>query len=145
MGLGIHPIVGAVAIASLGAVLCIILLFLVDGWCKRTALILASLFLLVPAMWLLVMLNPELVDARFRTYKELYRDIQPGMMRSEVMELVERHYPSGGDRLAPKVLEDSDSRLGFFMNPENSTEPNCEGIFLEMREDKVVAKSYSAD
>ena len=45
----------------------------------------------------------------------------------------------------PKVLEDSDTRLDFFMNPERSTEPNCEGIFLQMQENKVVKKSYSAD
>ena len=27
------------------------------------------------------------------------------------------------------------------MNPEDSTEPNCEGIFLRMQDNKVVRKS----
>ena len=129
----------------LGAIVCIALACRTSRRLKRSLLIVCALFLLAPSGLVVVILKPELVDARFRTYKRLYRDIQVGMSRSQVIELVDRHYPSVGKRLRPKVLEDSDARLDFFMNPENSTQPNCEGIFLRMQEDKVVKKSYSAD
>lgn len=31
------------------------------------------------------------------------------------------------------------------MNPETSTEPNCEGIFLKFEDGRVTAKDDSAD
>ena len=145
MSLGIHPIFLIVAITLLGAVVCIAFACLTARWLKRGILLAVALLLLAPSGFVLAMLKPELVDARFRTYKGLYRNIQVGMTRSEVMHLVEQHYPPGGKRLAPRVLEDSDANLDFFMNPETSTEPNCEGIFLQMQRDKVVKKSYTAD
>jgi hypothetical protein len=61
------------------------------------------------------------------------------------MTLVDQHYPFDGERLRPNVIENSDIKLSFFMNPEDSTEPNCEGIFLRMRDNKVVRKSYARD
>ena len=92
-----------------------------------------------------MVLKPELIDGRYKTYKQLYGDIDIGMSRSQVMKLVGQYYPSGGKRLRPKVLEDSDYKLSFFMNPEESSDPNCEGIFLEIQDDKVVRKSYARD
>lgn len=35
--------------------------------------------------------------------------------------------------------------LSFFMNPETSREPNCEGIFLTLEASRVTKKVYSAD
>ena len=67
------------------------------------------------------------------------------MTRDEVNLLLDRHYPELGARQRPKVMEDTSERLGFFMNPETSREPNCEGIFLSIREGQVIAKSYSED
>jgi hypothetical protein len=145
MGFGLHPLFLIVGITLIGAIACVVFACRTSNWLKRVILIVVTLVLLAPSGLLTVMLKPELVDARFRTYKRLYRDIQIGMTRSEVMELVRHHYPSDGKRLEPKVMEDSTNGLGFFMNPEQSREPNCEGIFLQMQEDKVVKKQYSAD
>jgi len=64
---------------------------------------------------------------------------------AEVMTLVDQHYPSEGERLRPNLIEGSDKKLSFFMNPEDSAEPNCEGIFLQMQDNKVVRKSYARD
>jgi hypothetical protein len=145
MGLGIHPIYVIAGLTLVGAIGCIVFACRATGWIKRAMLLLVAVILLAPTGLLASMLKPELVDARFRTYKRLYGDIQIGMTRAEVMTTVQRHYPSGGKRMEPKVLEDSTNRLDFFMNPEGSREPNCEGIFLQMQEDRVVKKSYSED
>ena len=64
---------------------------------------------------------------------------------AEVMTLVDQHYPSEGERLRPNLIEGSGKKLSFFMNPEDSAEPNCEGIFLRMQDNKVVRKSYARD
>ena len=64
---------------------------------------------------------------------------------AEVMTLVDQHYPSEGERLRPNLIEGSGKKLSFFMNPEDSAEPNCEGIFLQMQDNKVVRKSYARD
>jgi len=108
-------------------------------------LIVVALFLLAPSGAALICLKPELVDGRYSTYKQLYGDIEVGMSRAQVMKLVDQHYPSGGKRLRPKVLEDSEVKLSFFMNPEDSAAPDCEGIFLQMEDDSVVKKSYVRD
>ena len=105
----------------------------------------AALFLLVPSGVALIGFKPELVDDKFKTYKQLFGDIEVAMSRADVMTLIDQHYPSEGERLRPNIIEDSDKKLGFFMNPEDSTEPNCEGIFLRMQGDKVVRKSYARD
>jgi len=71
--------------------------------------------------------------------------IQPGMTRFEVLASLERHYPAGGPRQRPKIMKDTADELGFFMNPEDSYEPNCEGIFLDFADGKVTRKRYSRD
>lgn len=145
MDFGQHPIFPIAAVTLVGALACLVFACLASRWLKRSLLILVALVLLAPSGLALVVLKPELVDARVRTYKRFYRDIQVGMTRPEVMELVDRHYPPRGDRLRPEVIKDSDGQLGFHMNPEDPSGPNCEGIFLKMREDRVVNKTYSAD
>ena len=145
MVFGLHPIFLIAAVTLTGAIACLVFACQASRWLKRCILIVVALVLLAPSGLVLMILKPELVDARFRTYKQLYGDIQVGMSRAEVMTLVDQHYPSGGRRLRPKVLEDSDDELSFFMNPEESREPNCEGIFLQMQEDAVVKKSYARD
>lgn len=147
MGFGLHPIFLIAGVTLLGAIACLVFACLASRWLKRSILIVVALVLLTPSGLALIMLKPELVDARFRTYKRLYGDIQVGMSRSEVMTLVIKHYPNEGKRLSPKVIENSETRLAFFMNPEDeeSGEPNCEGIFLNMQDDAVVEKSYSRD
>lgn len=94
---------------------------------------------------MLLMLKPELIDARFRTYKAFYRDIEIGMKREDVDALLERRYPAGGERQRPMLMNNAADAVGYFMNPEESTEPNCEGIFLKLKDGRVTEKQYSAD
>ena len=145
MGFGLHPLILIAAVTLIGAVACLVFAYLASHWLKRGILIVAALFLLGPSGVALICFKPELVDDRFRTYKQLFGDIEVGMSRAEVMTLVGQHYPSEGERLRPKIIEDSDKKLSFFMNPEDLTEPNCEGIFLRMQDNKVVRKSYARD
>ncbi|MFT5109867.1 MAG: hypothetical protein ACI9UA_005519 [Pseudoalteromonas tetraodonis] len=42
-------------------------------------------------------------------------------------------------------MDDTSERFGFFMNPEHSKDPNCEGIFLSLHKGTVAKKVYSAD
>ena len=145
MGFELHPIFLIAAVTLIGAVACLVFAYLTSKWIKRGILIVAALFLLCPSGVALIGFKPELVDDRFKTYKQLFGDIEVGMSRADVMTLIDQHYPSEGERLRPNIIEDSDKKLGFFMNPEDSTEPNCEGIFLRMQGDKVVRKSYARD
>ena len=130
MSLGLHPIVLAAIVGGILAVIVGVIAIRSRSTTTRLFLAVLGLFLLVPTGFVIVGLNPWLVDARFRVYRSFYRDIEIGMTRSQVMELVHRHYPTGGVRKTPKVMENSPTRLEFFMNPEDSREPNCEGIFL---------------
>lgn len=145
MGFELHPIFLIAAVTLIGSVACLVFAYLASHWLKRGILILAALFLLVPSGVALIGFKPELVDDRFKTYKQLFGDIEVGMSRADVMTLIDQHYPSEGERLRPNIIEDSYKKLSFFMNPEDSTEPNCEGIFLRMQGDKVVRKSYARD
>lgn len=103
-----------------------------------------AIVLLLPAAWFLLALNPWMHDARFRAYRSFYQDLKPGMTRDEVLKLVDSRYPASGERKAPKMMEDP-PRLWFFMNPEHSREPNCEGIFLSFQDGRMISKSYSPD
>ena len=145
MEFGVHPLFVIAAVTLIGTLACLFFACLASNWLKRGILIVAALFLLTPSGVALLCSNPELVDGRYETYKQLYGDIHVGMSRAEVMTRVDRHYPSGGERLRPDIIEDSDKKLSFFMNPEDSTEPNCEGIFLKLENDAVVKKSYARD
>ena len=140
-----HPLFLIAVVALIGAVACLNFAFLASNWLKRGILIVAALFLLAPSGAALICIKPELVDGRYSTYKQLIGHIEVGMSRAQVMKLVDQHYPSGGKRLRPKVLEDSEVKLSFFMNPEDSAAPDCEGIFLQMEDDSVVKKSYVRD
>ena len=142
---GLHPLFLIAAVTLIGTLACLFFACLASNWLKRGILIVAALFLLTPSGVALLCIKPELVDGRYKTYKQLFGDIEVGMSRAEVMTLVDRHYPSEGERLPPDVIEDSDKKLSFFMNPEDSTEPNCEGIFLKLENDAVVKKSYARD
>jgi hypothetical protein len=108
-------------------------------------MLLVALVSLAPSAYVVLAIFPELADARFRTYKGFYRDIHVGMTREQVLAAMERRYPKSGKRQPPRILENATNRLGFFMNPEKSVEPNCEGIFLNLESNRVVSKVYSAD
>lgn len=145
MNFEVHPLV----LLSLGSAF----LALVVAFCAyitrdgriRAFLIVVMLALLIPGAGMLLMLHPELIDGRIGTYKAFYGDIQAGMTREEVFAAMDRRYPAEGSRQRPTVMEDKPDRLGFFMNPEDSGEPNCEGIFLELNQGRVAGKNYSSD
>jgi hypothetical protein len=86
--------------------------------------------------------NPWLVDARYRTYMQFYWSLGKGMSREEVMAMLEKAYPPTGPRIRPRIIEDSGTRLGFHMNPENQPQPDHEAIYLKLEAGKVMGKSY---
>ena len=94
---------------------------------------------------LLLVLAPELHDPRFRTYKRFYNDLRLGMTQAEILAAVEKHYPKNGRRQSPKMSIEGKDYVGFFMNPENSGEPNCEGIFVYLENGRVQRIIYSPD
>jgi hypothetical protein len=97
------------------------------------------------AVYVCVLTHRELIDARYRTYNELYHDIHTGMTREEVFRTVERRYPANGPRKKPRIGRDSEKELYIFMDPEMSVEPNCEGILLRLDAGRVTDKEYSPD
>jgi phosphoglycerol transferase MdoB-like AlkP superfamily enzyme len=142
---GLHPIV---LIAVIGIVVAFGLL--IGAFCaKRKMFKLASLagavVCVAPAAFVFCVLNPWVVDGRYRTYRAFYSEIQVGMTKQELNNLIDKHYPSAGPRKRPTVMRDTPDAIGFFMNPEHSREPNCEGVFLTLSEGRVTAKRYSAD
>ncbi len=145
MGIGIHPFILIAIAGAFAALVAIILAFKARSGVGIALLAALALVCLVPAGLVFVMFHPELVDARFRTYKRFYHDIEIGMTREQVLAAMDRFYPASGLRKRPSIMEDTPDRLGFFMNPETSREPNCEGIFLTLENDKVTKKTYSPD
>ena len=113
-------------------------------WTRAGLMSLAGLIFL-PSLFFMLALNAWITDARFRTYRNFYYDIEKGMSRAEVLEVMKANYPVGGLRKGPIVSQDEEESLWFFMNPEDSREPNCEGIFLSLWDGRVISKSYSPD
>lgn len=145
MRFGIHP---AFLIAGFGLLIALVLVFFAcrarSGFATGLLLFFALVFT-APTIFIFLVFHPELVDGRFRTYKAFYHDIQVGMTRDQVVAAMEARYPKNGKRQRPKIIEDSSERLGYFMNPEGSREPGCEGIFIGFRNGCVVNKTYSPD
>ncbi len=141
----IHPIVLIAALGAIAALIAVILACRVRRGLVRGVLVFLALAFLVPVAYVSSALHPEWVDDRFRTYKAFYRDVQIGMTRAQVFSALERRYPAGGPRQRPMVMQNDPDRLGFFMNPETSREPNCEGIFLTLHGGRVAEKDYSPD
>lgn len=112
----------------------------------KALLVMLAIVSAAPAGLVVMVSYPEWIDPRFRAYKDFHAAIETGMSRSEVMALLEKHYPEGGARSRPTIfLEDEDS-LNFFMHPEDGhSEPNCEGILLKLDNDRVASKTYSPD
>jgi hypothetical protein len=105
----------------------------------------AAIVLCLPGVYVFLAFHQELVDVRIRTYKAFYADVRVGMTRAEVLSLLERDYPKGGPRQLPKIVEDATERLSFCMSPENERDPNCEGIYVTFKEDRVTKKEYVRD
>ena len=141
----IHPAILIAGLCAIVSFIAAVFAFRASSIFRRILLGAVALLCIIPSVYVFLAFHPELVDDRFHTYKAFYQDIHAGMTRDEVNSLLERHYPIPGARQRPKVMEDTSERLGFFMNPESSREPNCEGIFLSIREGHVIAKEYSKD
>jgi drug/metabolite transporter superfamily protein YnfA len=140
-----HPLLLLVGLFAAAAIACCFAVCFARRAPARWLLAIGGLVFAAPAGWAFTVLHPELFDARFRAFKQLYGEIHAEMTRDEVLQLVDQHYPVGGLRGAPKLYEESSEKLGFFMNPEFSTEPNCEAIILTMRVGRVERKEYSPD
>ncbi len=145
MWIGIHPIFIIAAIVLICLLICIFAVIKFKNRILKYILsVMVIIFFSISGL-IIAALKPELIDARFRTYKNLYKEINIGMSRADVMSLIVHNYPAEGKRLPPIVLENSETKLDLFMNPEKSKEPNCEGIFLKLENDKVIEKTYSRD
>jgi hypothetical protein len=145
MNSSVHPYMLIAALGALVALVAIVIACRARRGIITAMMIVLALAFIVPASYLFLMFHPELVDGRFRTYKRFYRDIEAGMTREQVLAAMERHYPAIGPRERPMIIDDTPRRLAFFMNPETSREPNCEGIFLTLEAGRVTRMSYSAD
>ncbi len=145
MAFGIHPVIVIAAFAAILALIAVVIACVARSGVMSMVMGVLALVFLLPAVYVFLGFHPELIDARFRTYKTLYRDIQIGMTRNEVLATVDRLYPKAGKRQRPKVFDDQPDQLGFFMNPETSTEPNCEGISVMFKNGRVTKKEYLPD
>ncbi len=145
MSSSIHPIFVLAALGLAASVILLITVFWVRHWGLKMLLGLIAVVTLSPTGMVLMALHPEWVDARFRSYKDFYARIEVGMTRAEIIALQDRLYPEGGPRQKPRIIIEDDRSLTFFMHPEDSTEPNCEGILLAFAEGKLKSKTYSPD
>jgi hypothetical protein len=145
MNSGVHSFVLIAAFGALAALVAIIIACRARRGLVTAMMIVLALALMIPAGFVIMAFHPELVDGRFRTYKEFYRDIEVGMTCEQVLAAMEERYPANGPRKRPMIIGDTPQSLDFFMNPETSREPNCEGIFLMLEAGRVTRMSYSAD
>jgi Zn-dependent protease with chaperone function len=141
----IHPLILAAAVCAVIALAGIVIGWFVRGTTAKAVLFVLALIFLLPAGYVFLAFHPWLVDSRFRTYRAFYQDIKVGMTREQVLATLENRYPANGPRKPPTVMNDTAEALGFFMNPETSREPNCEGIFLTLERGRVIKKVYSPD
>ena len=130
---------------ALLALIAVVMACIVRSGGVRALMIVLAFVCLLPSAYVFLAFHPELVDGRFRTYKTFYHDIQVGMTREQVLAAMDRRYPADGPRKRPKIMDDTPTSLGFFMNPETSREPNCEGIFLTLEGGCVTKIVYSPD
>lgn len=141
----IHPFIWFAVVATAVAFAAAILACRASRVVFRVLLGLVALVCLLPAAFVTAIYFPELVDERYWVYKSFYNDIKDGMTRDEVFALVDRRYPANGPRMRPKVVYEEPDKIGFFMNPERSGDPNCEGILLRLSAGRVIEKRYSPD
>ncbi|WP_395739539.1 hypothetical protein [Prosthecobacter sp.] len=140
-----HPIFVLAALGIASTVLMLFIAFRVRRLGLKLLLVLISVLTLAPAGLVLASAYPEWIDARYRSYKTFFADIQLGMTRDEVMAVQARLYPEGGPRKKPSILVEDERSITFFMHPEHTTEPNCEGIFLAFENGRLKSKTYSPD
>lgn len=112
---------------------------------KRVTGLAVATLLVFPGAFLALAKYEQYLDPRYRAFRAFYNSIEVGMTKEDVFDLIKKHYSTSSKRRAPIILENTQNRLKFFMNPEAKTEPNCEGIFLKILENRVTEKEYSPD
>jgi len=145
MSFGVHPFILIAAVGALAALAAIVIACRAKSGLITAIMVALALVFIAPAGCVFLAFHPELVDGRFRTYKRFYQDIKVGMTRDQVLAAMELRYPTNGPRKRPTIMRDTPEGLGFFMSPEASREPNCEGIFLTLEAGRVTKMVYSAD
>ena len=145
MSFGVHPFILFAAVGALLALIAVVIACKARSGLVMALMLVLALVFIAPAGYVFLVFHPELVDGRFRTYKAFYSDIREGMTHEQVLAAMEQRYPTNGPHKRPKIMDDTPTSLGFFMNPETSREPNCEGIFLTLESNRVTKVVYSAD
>lgn len=144
MSASTHPIFVLAVFGIVVSVIMLVTVFRVRRVGLKVLLVLLAVLALTPTWMVLVMMHPEWMDARIRSYKTFYEGIQPGMTRDEVMALQAQLYPASGPRRPPRIFLEEAENLTFFMDPEDpASSLNCEAILLDLKEGKVAAKTYS--
>lgn len=128
----------------LAAFALVVMCFLGNKWMKISLFVIA-LVLSVPGLQAVLAYHPELVDERFRTYKEFFEDVRPGMSHDDVLFTEQKYYPANGERDLPRLATDSPVLMTFYMNPEDAKGPTRECITLTLDKGKVMAKEYTRD
>ncbi len=145
MSSSIHPIFVVAALGVVASIILLVTVFKVRSKGLKVMLAFLAVLTLAPLGLVVLALYPEWLDARIRSYKAFYEDIQLGMTRDEVMSVQAKVYPEGSLRVKPRLIVDEADHLTFFMHPETSAEPDCEAIILALKEGKVASKTYSPD
>ena len=141
-----HPFVPILVVSGILMALVVICSFVLSHVVARKyALAGLGVFFAMTAGYGILITHPEVADGRYRTFKTFYLELHEGMTREEVDLTLDRCYPKGGPRPRPRIFKETAEDLGFFMNPEHATGPNCEGIFLTLKSGRVTRKEYSAD
>lgn len=135
-----------VALAAVFAAIPASIVAVRSGSVVRAAFVLMLAMLLsAPSTYVVLCVWPELVDARFRSFKRLHSALQVGMERQEILDEVERCYPAGAARRRPVVLFDDERHWMLRMDPEGAREPNCESILIDTVDGRASRVRYSAD
>ncbi|CAN5567132.1 hypothetical protein BH09VER1_BH09VER1_48430 [soil metagenome] len=128
----------------LAAFALIVMCFLGNKWMK-ISLFAIALLCSVPALQAVLAYHPELVDNRFRTYKEFFADLHPGMNHDDILFTEQKYYPSGGERELPKLATDSPALMIFYMSPEDEKGPLHECITITLDQGRIIGTKYSRD
>src|SRR5947207_9437469 len=102
MSFGVHPLILVAVVGAVASLLAIVIACRAKSGVLIVLMIALALVFIVPAGYLILALNPALVDGRFRTYKQFYTDIEVGMTREQVLAAMDQRYPAAGARKRPK-------------------------------------------
>lgn len=141
-----NPVTAILVIGVLLALIAALAAWRVKGTGKRAALVTVSALCLLLSSWLAVAAYAShWINSRHRAYRAFYQHIEVGMSREQVLANMEALYPSEDPRKRPRLIVDEPGELGFLMTPEAPSDPNAEGISVELVDGRVSRKFYSRD